>query len=140
MAVGSDRQEVAEVRRVLRANALVTGACGALMLATGGPLADVLDIGRPVVWAIGGFFVVLGLDVGILAGRAPAVVVGTARLLAVADAAWALGTVAVVAAGLLAFPGALLALAVAAVTAGFAVTEHRAAADVRLPVRAAAAA
>ena len=135
---GGAIEEVSEVRRVLRANALVTGACGALVLATGGPLADVLDVGRPVVWAVGGFFVVLGLDVGLLAGRSPAVVVGTARLLAVADGAWALATVAVVAAGLLAFPGALLALAVAAVTAGFAVAEHRAAADVR-PVVAAAA-
>ena len=54
-------------------------------------------------------------------------------MLAVADGAWALGTVAVVAAGLLAFPGGLLALAVAAVTAGFAVTEDRAAAEVRQP-------
>ena len=130
-------EEVSEVRRVLRANAVVTGACGALVLATGGPLADVSDVGRAVVWGIGAFFVVLAVDVGFLAGRSPAVVVGTARLLAVADGAWALGTVAVVAAGLLAFPGALLALAVAVVTAGFAVAEHRAAADVRPAVAAA---
>jgi uncharacterized membrane protein len=59
-------------------------------------------------------------------------------LLAVADGAWAIGTGAVVAAGLVALPGALLALAVAAVTAGFAIAEHRAAADVRPLVGAAA--
>ena len=128
---GGAMEKVAEVRGVLRANAAVTGACGALVLATGGPLADVLDVGRPVVWAVGVFFVVLAIEVGVLAGRSPAVAVGTARLLAVADAAWAAGTVAVVAAGLLPFPGALLPLAVAVVTAGFAVAEHRAAAGVR---------
>jgi hypothetical protein len=123
-------EQVAEVRGVLRANAAVTGACGGLVLAAGGPLADVLDVGRPVVWAVGAFFVVLAIEVGVLASRSPAVAVGTARLLAVADAAWAVGTVAVVAAGLLPFPGALLPLAVAVVTAGFSVAEHRAAAAV----------
>lgn len=127
---GGPVERIAEVRTVLRVNAAVTGACGVAVLAAGGPLADVLDVGRPVVWAVGAFFVVLAIEVGILAGRSPAVAVGTARLLAVADAAWAAGTVAVVAAGLLPFPGALLPLAVAVVTAGFSVAEHRAAAAV----------
>lgn len=80
---------------------------------------------------VGAFFVVLAVEVGVLAGRSPAVVVRTARLLAVADAAWAIATVAVVAAGLVALPGAMLPLGMAAVTAGFAVAEHRAAGTAR---------
>ena len=131
-------EEVGQLRRVLRANALVTGGCGALMLAAGGPLADVLDVERVVVTAIGAFFLVLGVDVAVLAGRSPAAMVATGRLLAVADAGWSAGTVAVVAAGLLPLPGALLALAVGAVTAGFAVAEHRAAGAARPAVAMAA--
>ena len=123
--------QIGDLRRVLRTNAVVTAGCGAVMLAAGGPLADVADVERVVVTAIGAFFVVLGLDVGFLAGRSPGAVVQTARLLAVADAGWAVATVAVVATGVLPLPGALLALAVGAVTAGFAVTEHRAAGAAR---------
>ena len=125
------QDQVARLRGVLRANAAVTGACGAAMLAAGGPLADVSEVDRVVVTAIAAFFLVLAADVWVLAGRSPATVVTTGRLLAVADAGWALATVAVVAAGLLTATGAVLALAVAAVTAGFAVAEHRAAGAAR---------
>lgn len=129
---------IGQLRRVLRTNAVVTAGCGALMLAAGGWLADVADVERVVVTAIGAFFVVLGVDVGFLAGRSPGTVVQTARLLAVADAGWALATVVVVATGVLSLPGALLALAVGGVTAGFAVAEHRAAGAARPAVAVAA--
>ena len=130
--------QIGQLRRVLRTNAVVTAGCGALMLAAGGWLADVADVERVVVTAIGAFFVVLGVDVGFLAGRSPGTVVQTARLLAVADAGWALATVVVVATGVLSLPGALLALAVVAVTAGFAIAEHRAAGAARPAVAMAA--
>ena len=123
--------QIEQVRRVLRTNAVVTAGCGALVLAAGGPLADLAEVERVVVTAVGAFFVVLGIDVGFLAGRAPGAVVQTARVLAVADAGWTLATVAVVAAGMLPLPAALPAMAVGAVTAGFAVAEHRAAGAAR---------
>lgn len=122
---------VAQVRRVLRANAAVTGPCGALLLVVGNPLAEALDVERVVVTAIAVFFLLLAVDVGILAGRCSDTVVTTARLLAVADGGWTIGTVVIVAAGVLPVRGALLALAVAAVTGGFAVAEHRAAGAAR---------
>ena len=119
------------VRSVLRLNAGVTAACGAVMLVAGAPLAEAMEVDRLVVTAVAAFFLVLGIDVWLLAGRSAGVVIGTARLLAVADAGWTAGTMAIVAAGLVPFPGALLPLAVAAVTAGFAVAEHRAAGGAR---------
>lgn len=125
------QDQVARLRGVLRANAVVTGACGAAMLAAGGPLSDVLEVEWAVVTGIAAFFLVLAADVWFLSGRSPGAVVATGRLLAVADAGWALATVVVVAAGLLPVAGAVLALAVAAVTAGFAVAEHAAAAAAR---------
>ena len=123
--------EVGQLRTVLRANAAVTGACGVLMLAAGARLAEAMEVERAVVTAVAAFFLVLAVDVGYLAGRAPGTVVATGRLLAVADAGWTLATIALVVAGVLPLAGALLALAVAAVTAGFAVAEHRAAAAAR---------
>ena len=127
----ADEVRAGDVRRILRLNAGVTAACGAVLLAAGAPLAEVVEVDRMVVTAVAAFFVVLGIDVWLLAGRSAGVVIGTARLLAVADAGWTAGTVAIVAAGLVPFPGALLPLAVAAVTAGFAVAEHRAAGTAR---------
>jgi len=127
----ADEVRVTGVRSVLRLNAGVTAACGAVMLVAGAPLAEAMEVDRLVVTAVAAFFLVLGVDVWLLAGRSTGVVIGTARLLAVADAGWTAATVAVVAAGLVPFPGALLPLAVAAVTAGFAVAEHRAAGTAR---------
>lgn len=126
-----DEVQVDGVRDVLRLNAGVTAACGAAMLVAGATLAEAMEVDRLVVTAVAAFFLVLGVDVWLLAGRSAGVVIGTARLLAVADAGWTAGTVAIVAAGLVPFPGALLPLAVAAVTAGFAVAEHRAAGSAR---------
>jgi len=130
-AVRADAAQASEVRTVLRLNAGVTAACGAVMLVAGAPLAAAMEVDRLVVTAVAAFFLVLGVDVWLLAGRSAGVAIGTARLLAVADAGWTAATVAVVAAGLVPFPGALLPLAVAAVTAGFTVAEHRAAGTAR---------
>lgn len=115
------------LRAVLRGNALATGACGVVCLAGASPLADLLAVPRAAVVAVGALFVLLAVDVAVLAGRRPRVVVTTGRALAVVDAAWAAGSVVAVAAGLVSPVGALLVLAVAAVTAGFAVAEGTAA-------------
>jgi hypothetical protein len=124
-------EQAGRVRAVLLANAAVTGACGAVMLAAGGWLADAAEVERVWVTGIAAFFLVLALAVAALASGSARTAITTARLLAVADAGWTLATVGVVVAGALALTGALLALAVAVVTAGFAVAEHRAARTAR---------
>lgn len=136
---GATDEQVGRVRAVLRANAAVTGGCGAVMLAAGGWLADVAEVERVWVTGIGVFFLVLALVVAVLAARPARTVLTTARLLAVADAGWTIATVGVVVAGLLPLAGASLALAVAAVTAGFAVVEHQAATRPTQPAPALAA-
>ena len=110
------------LRTVLKADAVVTAAVGAVALLAAEPLAEEMGT-TTVLRVVGAALVLVGVDLALLArlsGRRLALagtVVGELAL------AWVLGTAVVLALGLASPVGAALLVGVAAVTAWFGVTE-----------------
>ena len=118
------------LRTVLKADAVVTAAVGAVALLAAEPLADEMGT-TTVLRVVGAALVLVGVDLALLArlsGRRLALagtVVGELAL------AWVLGTAVVLALGLASPVGAALLVGVAAVTAWFGVTELKLAKAIR---------
>lgn len=109
------------LRLVLAVDAAVTGVNGLAYLVAAGLLSDLLGPGETPLRAIGIFLIGYGLAVGLLASRPRPAEPGTRAVIA-ANAAWAVASVVVVAAGLLTFTtlGAVWAILQALVVAAFA--------------------
>ena len=120
----------ARLRHVLRADAAVTGAVGALTLIAAPSLSEL--VGTPTVLrVVGAVLLVAAVDIALLArlsGRRLAVAGAVVGELALA---WVAATAVVIALGLAEPVGVALLVAVAAATAAFGATELRLAKQVR---------
>ena len=112
------------LRTVLRADAVVTAAVGAVTLLTASALSDL--VGTPTVLrAVGAVLLVAAADIALLArldGRRLALVGTVVGELALA---WVAGTAVVIGLGMAEPAGVALLVAVALATAAFGVTELR---------------
>ena len=116
------------LRRVLRFNAFVSGASGAVCAAAGAPLGRALDVPSPAVRVIGVGLIGFAFFVGASSAARHAALVRQARLIGVADAVWVAGTLMALATGVFSADGSVLVAAVGVVVAAFAYLELRGAA------------
>lgn len=125
-------QDVRRLRDTLRVNALLSGAAGLLCATAAGPVADLLGTGHTgAVRVVGLGLMVFALDLALLARARPARLAAGATLVAVADEAWTVGMVVLVAAGAFEPVGAGIALATGVMTALFAWLEWTLGASLR---------
>jgi hypothetical protein len=118
------------LRSVLRADAVVTAAVGALAVLAAEPLAD--QVSTPTVLRVVGVALVLvGADLALLARLSGQRLALAGTVVGELALAWVVGTAVVLGLGLAEPAGAALLAAVAAVTAWFGITELRLAKAVR---------
>ncbi len=113
------------LRRVLRVNAFVSGASGAVCAAAGAPLGQLLDVPSAAVRIIGVGLIGFAVFVGASSRARHAALARQARLIGLADAGWVAGTLVALAAGLFSADGAVLVAVVGAVVTAFAYLELR---------------
>ena len=111
--------------RVLRINAFVSGASGAVCAAAGAPLGRVLDVPSVAVRLTGVGLMGFAAFVGASSGARDAALPRQARLVGVADAVWVIATVVALASGLFSASGSVLVAAVGVVVGAFAYFELR---------------
>ena len=118
---------VTGVRRVVQADAVLCLVSGGLLVAGAGPLADVagLEPTWPVA-AVGGFLLLLGVNLLVLARASARHLLALAPWSAESDFAWAIASVVVAVTVSMTGPGRALVLAQAVVVAGMGVAKLRA--------------
>ena len=128
------RTRTTDLAALLRVDAVLCAATGVLAAAAPAAVADVLgpDVPTAAVRWVGVALVVWAADAALLSRTSGRLLRRTAAAAGVANLAWELATVVLVALGALSLTGAVLALAVAAVVGGLGVLQLRA---LRRPVR-----
>ena len=117
-----------DLRTLLRLDGALCAATGALCVAAAPAVADLLgpDVPATAVRVVGVALLVWAVDVALLARRSFRTVRRTAIAAGVANLAWEVATVALVAAGAFSVAGAVTALVVAAVVGGLGLVQLRA--------------
>ena len=110
---------LAVLRTVLKANAAFSLLGGVVAVAAGAVVADLLDVNVWLVRVIGAGLVIFAADVWWVARRPANQITTYARLVSAADASWVVGTVVVIALGLVSTAGAIVLAVVAAAVADF---------------------
>jgi hypothetical protein len=118
------RRSPVPLRLALRLDAAVTGANGAAYLLAASLLQDLLGVPSGTLRGLGGFLLAYAAAVALVAARPVVSAVGTLAIVA-ANALWAAGSIAAVAAGAFDLTGIGTAwvLLQAAVVAGFAAVQ-----------------
>lgn len=115
---------IERLRAVLGVNALVSGLAGLAAAVAAEPVADLLGTGHTaIVRAVGIGLVLFAADLVILRATSRRWLVAGSKVVAVADAGWSLGTVAVALSGALDPLGVAVVLATGLMTAEFAYLE-----------------
>jgi hypothetical protein len=122
------RSWTTDLAALLRIDAVLCAATGVLAAAAAGPVADVLgpDVPTGAVRWVGVALVVWAVDAALLSRTSGRLLRRTAGAAGIANLAWELATVVLVALGAFSLTGAVLALAVAAVVGGLGVLQLRA--------------
>ena len=122
------RRRSSDLTGLLRLDAALCGATGALAVAAAPPVADVLgpDVSTTAVRVVGVALLVWAADVALLARASGRLLRRGAVAVAGVNLAWELATVVLVLAGAFSVGGAVLALAVAAVVGGLGLLQLRA--------------
>jgi hypothetical protein len=108
------------LRAVLAANAVTSAAAGAVALAAGGWVADLMDVSTVgLVRLVGAALLVFAADVLLVARAAPVRLRTGAALVSAADATWVAATVALIAAGAFGGTGVAVAAVMGLGVAGF---------------------
>ncbi len=128
LAAPAVRSWTTDFGALLRLDAALCGATGLLAAAAPAAVADALgpDVPTAAVRWVGVALVVWAVDLALLARASRRVLRRTALAAGVANLAWEVATVVLVALGAFSLGGAALALAVAAVVGGLGVLQLRA--------------
>jgi len=114
------------LRLVLAANAVFSMTSGLIALVAGSWMSRTLGIDHVVLTRIlGAGLVLFGTAVGLLSRLAENRLVPGALVVSIADASWVVGTVLVVATGVLTGAGNMIAIAVGLVVADFGAAQYR---------------
>ena len=111
------------LRSALVANAAFSAVGGIVAVFAGAQVADLMDVNAWLVRAVGAALLVFAVDVWLVSRRPESQLVPLSRLISVSDASWVLGTVVVIAAGLVSGAGIVVLGIVGAVVADFAIVQ-----------------
>lgn len=118
---------VPHLRTLLRANAVFASTTGVVALAATGPIARLMGVGQHrLVSATGAGLVLFAVGLVISSGAPPRRLVAIGRLISSADALWVVGSLVVVAVGVLTTAGNLIVSAIAVIVTAFAALQLRA--------------
>ncbi len=122
------RSRTTDLHALLRVDAALCAATGAVAVAAAAPVADVLgpDVPTSAVRAVGLALLVWAVDVALLSRARGRLLRRGAVAVAAVNVAWEVATVGLVIAGAFSLPGGVLALAVAAVVGGLGLLQLRA--------------
>lgn len=120
-------QTTSFLRRVLHLDALSCAGTGAVLLVGATPVADLLDVGQVgLLRGVGVFLVAYAAALLAVSTTGPAVMRRWARRSIEADAAWVLGSIALIVLGSFSVIGAVLAAGAALVVGALAAAKYRA--------------
>ncbi|MGI9595057.1 MAG: CPBP family glutamic-type intramembrane protease [Acidimicrobiales bacterium] len=115
------------LRTLLRANALFAATTGLAAVAATGPIATLIGVAEHrLVSATGAGLLVFAVILVIASGTRPSVLIGSGRLISVADVMWVVGSVAILLLADLPAGGNVTVAVIGAIVAGFAVLQLRA--------------
>jgi len=119
--LGEQPERTLRLALVLNAQFSATG--GAVAIAFAGPLADLMDVNAWIVRCVGAGLLLFAVDVWFASRRVNDQLIARSKLVSASDAAWVIGTVVVIAAGLVSGAGMVLLGVIGCMVADFAIVQ-----------------